>query len=115
MLIKIIAGNYGYSNGISVRVKTPSDAPFDVDNAEGERLISRGIAVAVKVSDKIDVPDSNNSDVNSSPSYDESMPKATLQSIAKEYGVEVSEKASKTEIVAALDDYFSDIPDFSEV
>lgn len=113
MLIKIIAGNYGYSNGISVRVKTPSDAPFEVDNAEGERLISRGIAV--KISDKIDIPDSNNSDVNSSPSYDESMPKATLQSIAKEYGVKVSEKASKTEIVAALDEYFSDIPDFSEV
>lgn len=129
MQIKIIKGNYGYNNGVSVRVKTPTDVPFSVDDKEAERLISEGIAV--KVSEDGNAPDilnetggtaeqseNINSDTpsdNGAPSYDESMQKATLQAIAKEYGLEISEKASKAEIVTALDEYFSDMPDFSEV
>jgi len=47
MLIKITQGNYGYNNGDFVRVKTSSDKPFEVPDAEARRLERLGIAKIV--------------------------------------------------------------------
>lgn len=45
MLIKIIKGNYGYHNGVSITVKTPADPPFNVSEEEALRLYKLGIAM----------------------------------------------------------------------
>lgn len=47
MLIKIIKGNYGYNNGVSVKVKTPGDPPFCVSEEEAIRLTNLGIAAII--------------------------------------------------------------------
>lgn len=47
MLIKMVRGNYGLPSGKSVKVKTPKDRPFDVDQKEAERLVRLGIAKIV--------------------------------------------------------------------
>lgn len=48
MLIKIIKGNYGYHNGVSVNVKTPADSPFNVSEDEALRLANLGVAEILK-------------------------------------------------------------------
>lgn len=61
MYIKIIKGNYGFPNGASVKLKTPKDKPFEVDDEEALRLEKLGIAEIVKkFSDKLpEVVDDN--------------------------------------------------------
>ena len=48
MLIKIIKGNYGYNDGVSVKVKTPADPPFHVSEDEALRLEGLGVAEIVE-------------------------------------------------------------------
>lgn len=48
MLIKIIKGNYGYHNGVSVNVRTPADPPFSVSEDEALRLANLGVAEILK-------------------------------------------------------------------
>ena len=49
MKIRIISGRYGLRTGAaSVDVKTPGDPPFDVSDAEGQRLIALGVAKEIK-------------------------------------------------------------------
>lgn len=115
MLIRIINGNYGLNNGEYVRAKTPKDPPFSVSDEEAKRLVELGIAEIVEG----DIPgadfEEELSDEASSniPEYDIEMTKSELQAIARDYGVEISDRASKSDIISALDEYFSDIPDLS--
>lgn len=149
MLIKIIRGNYGLPLGKSVKVKTPKDKPFDVDQKEAERLVRLGIAKLVGAdaavsakgsSDKedpfgdpagdIDAPVTLNDDVDSEdedddteydedddggdddvPEYGENSTNAELQSIAKEYGIEVPPHANKAQLLEALDEFFGGAPE----
>ena len=72
MYIKIIKGNYGFPNGASVKLKTPKDKPFEVDDEEALRLKKLGIAEIVKkVSEKhLDTVD-DNSEIGDTPEGDD--------------------------------------------
>lgn len=45
------------------------------------------------------------------PEYSEDSTNAELQSIAKEYGIEVPPHANKTQLLELLNDYFGDMPE----
>lgn len=136
MLIKIIKGNYGYNNGRIVRAKSPSDPPFEVADTEAARLIAMGIAKAVdklpvdgKLSAEEKTPDTDPNDSadgnavgdddedeedvgeeDDAPIYNEEMSNADLQAIAKDYGISVPNRANKSELIAALDNFFGSAP-----
>lgn len=124
MLIRIRNTTFGLVvNGI-IKPKTPKDPPFDVDEELGSRLVSEGIAEMIGGTSVADVqPESNDivNDIDENgedfgiPQYGADTPKADLQSIANEYGIEVSATATKQELIKALDDFFADaLPDDSE-
>lgn len=119
MLIKIICGTYGLNSGGNIKPKTCNDPPFNVEPAEAERLEQLGVAEIVGSSEvtltKISEgePKSLSETPSDVPAYSENNTNAELQSIAKEYGVELPPHANKTTIIAALNDYFNDIPDIS--
>ena len=59
------------------------------------------------------VPNDNDNDESAGddfgiPQYGPDTSKADLQSIANEYGIEVSAAATKQELIKALDDFFAD-------
>ena len=128
MLISIIRGNYGYNDGRIVRAKSPSDPPFEVSDAEAARLIGMGVAKAVEktilskpTKAKDDEPVEKNEessresedyedDEDETPEYSEMSSNAELQAIAKEYGIPVSNRANKSELLSALDKYFGSAP-----
>lgn len=63
MLIQIINGTYGYRDGSRVVPKRPGDAPFEVSEERGQKLIDKGVAArATSMSvddefiDDIDIP-----------------------------------------------------------
>jgi hypothetical protein len=99
-----------------VKPKSPKDPPFDVDEKLGLRLVREGIAEAVDGTERGEVQsESNDNDNNESagddfgiPQYSADTSKADLQSIANEYGIEVSAAATKQELIKALDDFFAD-------
>lgn len=115
MTIKLTNTTLGLAiNGI-IKPKTPKDAPFEVADELGGRLIREGKATLVLV-DNIDVADSedeNEGEVSPSsiPEYSEQSTKAVLQSIANEYGIETAANATKQEIINALDNFFADSED----
>ena len=124
MLIRIRNTTFGLVvNGI-IKPKTPKDPPFDVDEELGSRLVSEGIAEMIGGTSVADVqPESNDivNDIDENgedfgiPQYGADTPKADLQSIANEYGIEISATATKQELIKALDDFFADaLPDDSE-
>ncbi|MBD5112680.1 MAG: hypothetical protein HDT42_09170 [Ruminococcaceae bacterium] len=126
--IKIIGGRYGYISPSGVyNVKTPDDPPFEVDNAEAERLIKRGVAeiigagaavLAKGVADDEKLPatpaddDENDdeSEYDDIPKYNKESTNSELQAIAKEYGIEIPPHANKAQIIEILDNYFADSP-----
>lgn len=117
MLIRIRNTTFGLVvNGI-VRPKTPKDPPFEVDEELGSRLVSEGIAEMIGGTADADVQPESNDNVNDIdessedfgiPQYGADTTKADLQSIANEYGIEVSAAATKQELIKALDDFFAD-------
>lgn len=122
--IKIIGGRYGYISPSGVySVKTSESEPFKVEDSEAERLIRRGVAeivdagavVLAKGAAADEKPDSGvtpagyMTDIKPErgvPEYDEDTTNAELQSIAKEYGIEIPSRATKSQIIEALDEYF---------
>ena len=46
-MIKMIAGTFGYNNGVSVIPKTPKDEPFECSAAKEKELVALGLAVYV--------------------------------------------------------------------
>lgn len=124
MLISIRNTTFGLVvNGI-VKPKSPKDPPFEVDEKLGSRLVREGIAEMIGGTAVADVQPESNDNVNDIdesgedfgiPQYGADTPKADLQSIANEYGIEISATATKQEIIKALDDFFADaLPDDSE-
>ena len=112
MLVKIISGTYGHRpilpNGqkshyvIPVR---PGEAPIDVTEAEGERLIGLGVAEAVQA-EKIKAP--KQEPVEKAPEAEnegvslEDMSFNELKALAQENGVDVSGIRSKSGLIEAI-------------
>ena len=111
MLIRIRNTTFGLLvNGI-VKPKSPKDPPFDVDEKLGLRLVREGIAEAVDGAERGEVQSENDESAGDDfgiPQYGPDTSKADLQSIANEYGIEVSAAATKQELIKALDDFFAD-------
>lgn len=116
MLIRIRNTTFGLVvNGI-VKPKSLKDPPFDVDEKLGLRLVREGIAEAVDGTERGEVQSESNDNDNDEnagddfgiPQYSADTSKADLQSIANEYGIEVSAAATKQELIKALDDFFAD-------
>ena len=116
MLIRIRNTTFGLVvNGI-VKPKSPKDPAFDVDEKLGLRLVREGIAEAVDGAERGEVQSESNDNDNAEsagddfgiPQYSADTSKADLQSIANEYGIEVSAAATKQELIKALDDFFAD-------
>ena len=82
MRIRILNTTFGLVIDGIVKPKSPKDPPFDNDESAGDDF---GI-----------------------PQYGPDTSKADLQSIANEYGIEVSAAATKQELIKALDDFFAD-------
>ena len=141
MYIRIINGNYGHANGLSVTVKTPKDKPFEVSDSEALRLAGLKVAEIVespsakkekeadvdyensvpKAADNADSAEGNENNSENgdfrSEEYESGIPKysaentnAELLAIAEEYGIDIPAKATKAQIIEALDSYFGDMP-----
>lgn len=140
MRIKIISGIYGLNEGGRVKPKTSYDEPFEVDDAEAERLISLG--AAKKVASSVENP-ANDEDVSSKaeneadeseangevaeletpeevedsrPSYSDKSDIQELRDIAKAYGVSFSPNMGKAKLLKKLDEFFDEqnsVPDLS--
>lgn len=114
-MIKMVQGIYGYQdkNGI-VRPKSSEDAPFSLSEAQEKRLVDLG--VAEYVGNVLNVPkepqdvEETTEDVSAEtdmvvlPEYNADMTTKELREIAKAYKVELAPRASKKEILAALDE-----------
>ena len=119
--IKIIQGNYGYNNGDSIKVKTPKSEPFNVSDAEAARIVGLGIAEIIKSENDYIPNDLSGGELPKTedgseipedieiPEYSEESTNSELQSIAKQYGIEIVPKATKAQLLKALDDYFAGV------
>lgn len=112
--VRIIFGTYGYHDGYSIDAKTRNSEPFELDDAEAERIVSLGVAEYTDEANDIAVatPASDNNaheySVNSSVS--------DLRALAKSVGITFKIGTTKEDMVAALDEYFKndeDMPDMS--
>lgn len=135
MLIKIIRGTYGLNSGGNIKPKTCGDLPFHVEPAEAKRLVRLGVAEIVgagavtltkgtedeqetlgETSSSVPADDGEGYETESVieernvPEYNEDSTNAELQAIAKEYGVELPQRANKSQILEALDDFFGGTP-----
>lgn len=111
-MIKIVQGIYGYQdkNGV-VRPKTPEDAPFNLTEAQEKRLVGLGVAeyvgnVPEHPQDAVELTEDENAetDIVVLPEYNADMTTKELREIAKSYKIELAARASKKEILAALDE-----------
>lgn len=112
MLVKIISGTYGHRpilpNGQKSHYVIPvraGEAPIDVTEAEGERLIGLGVAEAVQA-EKIKAP--KQEPVEKAPEAEnegtrlEDMSFNELKALAQETGVDVSGIRSKSGLIEAI-------------
>ncbi len=112
MLVKIISGTYGHRpilpNGQKSHYVIPvraGEAPIDVTEAEGERLIGLGVAEAVQA-EKIKAP--KQEPVEKAPEAEnegvslEEMSFNELKALAQENGVDVSGIRSKSGLIEAI-------------
>lgn len=111
-MIKIVQGIYGYQdkNGV-VRPKTPEDAPFSLTEAQEKRLVGLGVAeyvgnVPEHPQDAVELTEDENTEIDIVvlPEYNADMTTKELREIAKAYKIELAARASKKEILAALDE-----------
>lgn len=120
MFVKIKSGYYGFvdKDGI-IRPKSKNDSPFRIHDSEGQRLVASGIAECCEPDSFGAITEQFAEDIPYAksepeiPEYNAFMTVSELTAIAKEYGVDFPERAKKTEIIKALDDYFSDAPELS--
>lgn len=128
MLIRIISGNYGLQVGASIKVKTPADKPFEVNEQEALRLQKLGVAEICekgfegKVENNIegdpeDDPEGlrehdpeDNSPLEEIPTYSADNTNAELQALAEKYDIDVPSHATKAQLLELLDNYFSELP-----
>ena len=112
MLVKIISGTYGHRpilpNGQKSHYVIPvraGEAPIDVTEAEGERLIGLGVAEAVQA-EKIKAPKQEPvekaSEAENEGTRLEDMSFNELKALAQENGVDVSGIRSKSGLIEAI-------------
>lgn len=112
MLVKIISGTYGHRpilpNGQKSHYVIPvraGEAPIDVEEAEGERLIGLGVAEAVQA-EKIKAP--KQEPIEKAPEAEnegvslEEMSFNELKALAQENGVDISGIRSKSGLIEAI-------------
>jgi len=121
MLIKIINGTYGYHEGKFVVPKTHIDPPFEEDDERAEKLIKNKIAVAVEGhqkesytakeldADDVDAVDDADFTTIDKPEYSIKMRADQLEEIMNRYGIEISNGMAKKEMIAKLDEFFSEV------
>lgn len=110
MKIRITRGIYGYREDGNVIEKTRGDLPFEVNDEEGERLISLNVAESVDITGKAEdsmtesmMPETENgSDVSDPFSIEEleHMSKEELCRLAERY--EIKKNGSKTELAERI-------------
>lgn len=108
MKIQIINGVYGYRpNAYTVEKKTLEDPPFEVDDTEATRLISKGVAKAVvdhfEPSAVEQSAEEEPTETYELPEYNADMKLTELKEIAAAYGVDASKARSKAEAIALID------------
>lgn len=125
MLIHIINGTYGHYEGEWLKPKSRTDPPFEVDDAEAERLVALGVAEIVNVAPSVPASETARSEEGSNtpapekaaesrkkasatPEYSEANTVKELTAICEQYGVELTGKPNKKAIIEALDLFFSD-------
>ena len=116
MRIRILNTTFGLVVDGIVKPKSTKDPPFEVDEKLGLRIVREGIAEAVDGAERGEVQSESNDNDNAEsagddfgiPQYSADTSKADVQSIANEYGIEVSAAATKQELIKALDDFFAD-------
>lgn len=124
-LVKIIKGFYGLKTNNGIRAKGVGDVAFELDDVEANRIIELGIA---KYAEKTTVATSENHTVNKKigdntvekenlaksdfdndidiPKYDSTSSVSDLRAIAKDVGITFKVGMSKSDMIAALDEYF---------
>lgn len=123
--VKIIAGAYGQHIGSRVFLRDVNSEPFELDEAEANRLADLGVAEIVEIverqppadrtSDHGDkISDDDNDDVdgvdeNNLPFYSVDSSAADLREIGKTCGLSFRVGMSKADMVAALDEYFGSL------
>jgi len=119
--IKIISGCYGHREGILNIPKSEKDPPFEVSDAEAERLVSLGVAMYVDgtpefhkksnaVPDNEDIENSASTPENASKiTYSPDMSVGDLIKAAKELGVTIPFGRSK-EVMTNLLNEANEIP-----
>lgn len=134
--IKITRGFYGLHTNIGVKVKSPNDDAFEVDDNEAKRLVELGVAKCVgdmPVATNAENANEDNASVNpiksespaeseyegdsatDIPEYSSDSTVAELRAIAKNEGITFKVGMTKSEMLTALDEYFgvNDAPDLS--
>ena len=119
MKVKLIYGAYGLHQGASVVIVHRNET-FEVDDIEGERLISDGIAervdggVATPSVERKEVEPSENAPLSEimaegdfGAEYSINSSVSELRKIGKENGITFKVGTTKEEMVRALDEFFS--------
>ena len=105
-LIKIVKGVYGYLDGMTVKPKTPKDAPFELNDKRAAELVADGIAVYVNDDGDLLIDDNGDVVVGMVPEYSTEMKAAELRDIAKEHmGLTFAVGTTKAEMVEQMDAY----------
>ena len=120
MLVKMINGTFGYrektENGYAMPIicKTVNDPPFEVDKDVAADLIANNAAVIVES----DLEPAGEPEPESA-EYSPDMTANQLKAVMNAHGLTVKPRMSKPDMIAALDEYFSesddgeDLPDLS--
>ena len=112
MLVKIISGTYGHRpilpNGQKSHYVIPvraGEAPIEVNDAEGERLIGLGVAEAVQA-EKIKAPKAEAAEGASEAETEgvslEDMSFDDLKALAQEKGIDIKGIRSKAGVIEAI-------------
>lgn len=120
-LIKIVKGVYGYLDGMTVKPKTPKDAPFELNDKRAAELVADEVAVYVTEDGEMLIDDETGGVVvDGVPEYSTDLKAAELRDIAKAYmGLTFAVGATKAEMVEQMDAYIEahtvdddDLPEF---
>lgn len=103
-LIKIVKGVYGYLDGMTVKPKTPKDAPFELNDKRAAELVADEVAVYVTEDGEMLIDDETGGVVGMAPEYSTEMKAAELRDIAKEHmGLAFPVGTTKADMVEQMD------------
>ena len=106
-MIRIINGTYGYRNpqtGV-VEAKTAKSKPFTLPEDREDELVAAGVAEYVGEDVSSDGGDASDAPASASDEleYSDKNTVAELKAIAEKLGIQVAERATKKQIIEALD------------